>query len=217
MKTSREKLNEMMLLQEKFNTEVVPNHSEYWRTMNPFYSKEECLERVKDKNVPILSRMYMYLLHLEIELSEMIVHIPIKMWKKQEINWDELNKEFIDCVHFYLSLFSHSPKMIKSCDFSDNWKLDTSVFEENDYEKAIIKNYHELKEDIFLLMTNISEKIEDGCLNGFEIDSTIKAHTDRITFLMKDMAQLLFTDFEELYINYIKKMNINKDRQKNNY
>lgn len=211
---SKEKLFEMMELQEKFNSEIVPKHESYWRIMNPFFSKEECIERVKNEDVPILSRLYMYLFHLEIELTEMIRNMPNKMWKHEEINWDELRKEFVDCLHFYLSLYSYSDKVKPLCKIEEGWNKNFEKFEENDYEKVLLKTYHEIKYDIFQIADDIMVNIETG---NFEIEKMLYHDFDRITARMRDFAELLFVDFDDLYSEYIKKMNINKDRQKNNY
>lgn len=208
------KYAEIMAKQEELN-ERIRNHPNFYKIYNPFMEH-------KAKAVHIIG----FLRCLRQELCELNTDFAYKHWKNQEPNWEHAKEEWIDCLHFYISIFSTFPEL--KAHFYDGIIRDSKYKEENPLYKRddfgimmvdkLCYYTSKLQETICVIIEQMHEDENVDIINKLVIenDSVINL-LFQISMQMSQLSCVVFEKEEDIYTEYLKKNKINHERVDNKY
>lgn len=182
-------LDKMLAAQNEFDQLVITSHGIEW-------SQKERLRNT--------------LVALDIELSEFANEAQwFKVWKKdKQINQAKLLEEYIDALHFMLSIANQ----MNFEGFMSIYYDAIEELRESGFDGGLNGIYLELKHNL-LRMT----EADDGQV--FVLKYTKSEYSFKMAWYLFIAIGMIGFDFttEQIETAYFEKMNINKERQKNGY
>ncbi|MBC1229785.1 dUTPase [Listeria booriae] len=182
-------LVKMLAAQNDFDQQVIASHGIQWTDEQYFRNT---------------------LVALDIELSEFANEAQwFKVWKKdKQINQEKLLEEYIDVLHFMLSIANQ-------LNFKDHTKIHYNAIEKlraSGFEGGLNAVYLELKHDLLIMAE--PDDGEPAFMKFTKSEYSFKSAW--YLFFAIGMIGFDFT-IEQIETAYFEKMNINKERQKNGY
>lgn len=211
-------LKEIFKKQTELNKKI-EGHKNYYKIYQPLLSESNAQELVNNKTNIVMAKILKYCQALNVELSELTDATCYKMWKNVIPKWGHIREELIDCLHFFVSIYTVAPpRFYKTYEsLFDNIKFFPEI--ERDYKiRGIQTNIIYMQYYITSIMCQIMDYFE--CNDTDNINLITKYLTEdavEASRCISNMLSLLFKDWNDIKKTYESKMKINHKRQKDGY